>query len=141
MTGYDRLYVEYLYHFNVTRDYFECHELLEELWMEEGRDPFWQGLLQVAVGLYHFRNGNRSGSLKLFIAATDKLAAYPADARGINLRRLLDDVGMYKEKLLRYDGQPFEFYDLDIEISDPALAAEVETLKRNPPHREEYEGR
>lgn len=25
-------YIEFLYHFHCDRDYFECHEILEELW-------------------------------------------------------------------------------------------------------------
>lgn len=133
MTGYDRRYVEFLYYFNVRRDYFECHEVLEELWLEEGRNLLLQGLLQVAVGLYHYRNGNVSGAIKLFAAAVDKLAGYPADALGIDLNRLLADVREYREKLERLNKAPFDFYDLDIVILDPELEAKVDALDKNPP--------
>ncbi|MDT2309670.1 DUF309 domain-containing protein [Paenibacillus larvae] len=44
-TPYNPLLIAFVYHFNETEDYFECHEVLEELWMEEGRDIFYQGLL------------------------------------------------------------------------------------------------
>jgi hypothetical protein len=130
---YDRLYVEFLYFFNVTRDYFECHEVMEELWMEQGRSPFCQGLLQVAVSLYHFRGGNRSGAVKLMTAAIDKLSPYPAATWGIDLGRLLEECREYLARLERYSSQPFEFYDLDIVITDPALEKEVAALQKNPP--------
>ena len=36
--SYEPLYVAYLVYFNRDRDYFECHEVLEELWLERERD-------------------------------------------------------------------------------------------------------
>jgi hypothetical protein len=133
LTGFDSLYVEFLYFFNVERDYFECHEVMEELWMEEGRNPLWQGLLQVAVGLYHFRNGNVGGAIKLFQQALDKLEFYPKETMGIDLGKLVQDVQQYLAKLERIEEEPFEFYDLDIRIVHSELAAMVEELKQFPP--------
>src|SRR6476660_9740070 len=101
MAAYDRLYVAYLYYFNELRDYFECHEVMEELWLEEGRSPLYQGLLQIAVGLYHHANGNVSGSIKLFSAGLDKLAPYPVDSLGIDLGRLINESTTYVTKLHR----------------------------------------
>jgi hypothetical protein len=48
-------------------DWFECHETLEDLWVgSEGelRD-FYQGTLQLAVALHHWRNGNFGGAVRL----------------------------------------------------------------------------
>lgn len=132
-TEYDTLYIQFLYYFNIDRDYFECHEVMEHLWMEEGRNPLLQGLLQVAVGLYHFRNDNISGAIKLFTGALEKLGHHPRILLGMDLQRLLDDVREYRAKLERIDQEPFAFYDLDIVIVDPDLAAEVEVLRDNPP--------
>ncbi|GAA3400801.1 DUF309 domain-containing protein [Paenibacillus hodogayensis] len=137
MFGYDMLYVEFLYYFNVERDYFECHEVMEELWMEEGRNPLHQGLLQVAVALYHHRNGNVGGAIKLFDQAIEKLQFYPPQTIGIDLGKLLADSQTYMDKLLRIEEQPFEFYDLDIVIMHSELSAMVEELKHFPPIRRE----
>lgn len=137
--AYERLYVQFLYYFNVERDYFECHEVLEELWIEEGRNLLYQGLLQVAVGLYHHRNNNVSGATKLFNAAIEKLERYPVHSLGIDLAKLLDDSRMYVSKLLQYSQAPFDFYDLDIAIRDASLAQEVEYLKLHPPKKHEDE--
>ncbi|WP_127588635.1 DUF309 domain-containing protein [Paenibacillus koleovorans] len=142
MVAYDLLYVEFLYHFNTTRDYFECHEVMEELWMEEGRNPLHQGLLQVAVGLYHHRNGNIGGARKLMDQAIEKLEYYPRDSMGINLGKLVQDARLYLEKLERYEEEPFEFYDLNIDIVHSDLVGMVEEMKQFPPlkHEREDEG-
>jgi uncharacterized protein len=137
MRGYERLYVEFVYYFNVERDYFECHEVMEELWLEEGRHPVFQGLLQIAVGLYHYRNGNVSGSIKLFSQGIDKLQGQPDILYGIHAGKLVEESRVYVEKLKRAAEEPFEFYDLDIEIVDPELEVLVQQLVEHPPVHEE----
>ena len=92
---YDPLYVAFLWHFNGDRDYFECHELLEDLWLQENHDLLYQGLLQVAVGLYHHRNGNLGGAVKLLRQALTKLDLYPADPLGIDLGTLREECAAY----------------------------------------------
>ncbi|WP_458119339.1 DUF309 domain-containing protein [Paenibacillus sp. Z6-24] len=147
---FEPLYVAYLVYFNRDRDYFECHEVLEELWLEKGREPIYQGLLQVAVGLYHFRNGTinsmynkLSGALKMLQSSHRKLSPYAPDMLGINLDKLRHDVERYIRRLERYEQEPFEFYDLDIEIVDPLLRKAVEeaslTILVNIPQRTGYE--
>lgn len=44
MADYEPLYIDYLIYFNRDQDYFECHEVLEELWLECDRDPLYKGL-------------------------------------------------------------------------------------------------
>lgn len=134
--AYDPLYVAFVYFFNVERDYFECHEVMEELWLEEGRHPLLQGLLQVAVGLYHHANGNVSGAVKLLAAALEKLNPHPPDALGIDLDRLRRDSADYLARLHRISEAPFAPYDLDIAVLDPILANLIEQLAANPPLKE-----
>jgi predicted metal-dependent hydrolase len=133
ISDYDRLYVKFVYYFNIERDYFECHEVMEELWLEEGRSLLYQGLLQVAVGLYHYRNGNVSGAMKLFTAALEKLEGRQAELMGIDLGRLVADSKRYLSQLERLEEEPFAFYDLDIRVIDPVLDELVDVLKANPP--------
>ena len=49
-------------------DFFEAHEVWEDLWAEEhgAAHLFLQGMIQIAVGLCHFCNGNLRGALKLY---------------------------------------------------------------------------
>jgi predicted metal-dependent hydrolase len=128
MVGYDRLYVEFLYYFNIERDYFECHEVMEELWLEEGRKPLFQGLLQIAVGLYHHRNGNVGGAIKLFAQGIDKLQSFPKFTLGIDLAAIVEESRDYVQKLLKIEQTPFEFYDLNIIIVDPELGDQVQAM-------------
>ncbi|OUN00549.1 MAG: hypothetical protein BAA02_09995 [Paenibacillaceae bacterium ZCTH02-B3] len=88
----DPRFVAFVDHFNGDRDYFECHEVMEELWLDNGRDPVLQGLLQAAVGLYHWRNDNRAGAVKLFAGSLRKLAGAPAVLHGLDLALLRECV-------------------------------------------------
>jgi hypothetical protein len=88
----DPRFVAFVDHFNGDQDYFECHEVMEELWLDQGRDPLLQGLLQAAVGLYHWRNDNRAGAVKLFTGALRKLAGAPAVLHGLDLAALRECV-------------------------------------------------
>ena len=50
------------------QDFFEAHEVWEDLWAESHGDErrFVQGLIQAAVGLFHFSGGNLGGAVKLY---------------------------------------------------------------------------
>ncbi|MBC8079678.1 MAG: DUF309 domain-containing protein [Gorillibacterium sp.] len=136
---YDPLYIEFIYYFNIERDYFECHEVLEELWLKEGRSLLYQGLLQVAVGLYHHRNDNLGGAFKLFTGAIEKLESYPSDALGIDLEKLRQESNVYRDGLTLAiaDANPthYPFYDLNIVVIDPSLKEAIDLLVDNPPHK------
>lgn len=129
--AYERLYLAYLVYFNRDRDYFECHEVLEELWLARDKDPLYKALLQAAVGLYHFRNSNVRGGMIMLNRAHEVLQRYPADTLGINLAKLAREVGDYARKLETYTEQPFGYYDLTIELLDPKLAEEVAAAGRD----------
>ncbi len=49
-------------------EYFEAHEVWEELWMEcpSPERRFIQALIQAAVAIYHFSRGNFTGATRLF---------------------------------------------------------------------------
>lgn len=134
---YDVLYVAFLAYFNRERDYFECHEVMEQLWLECGRDALYQGLLQVAVGLYHHRNGNMEGGIKLLDAAIRKLEGHRPVVLGIDLEQLLDAAKRRLAELERYTAQPVPFRDLDIRIVDPALDALVAAFAPGDEHGNE----
>lgn len=58
--------------------YFETHELLEEIWVEQprGRDRIiLQGIIQAAVGLYHFQHENWRGGIRVLGYGLSKAAA------------------------------------------------------------------
>jgi uncharacterized protein len=123
---YHRLYVEYLHFFNIEQDYYECHEVLEEYWLNEGRNKLLQALLQAAVGLHHFRNGNKEGAVLLFESSLAKSKEHWSGQLGIDTELLFKEVKEYLLKLYDYDQAPFSFYPLYISITDPELQKAVE---------------
>lgn len=83
---YDPRYLAGIVLFN-RGDFFEAHEVWEDLWMDTaGPDKqFFQGLIQVAVGLCHFCNGNVRGAVKLYHSSRDYLSRYTSPHYGLNL--------------------------------------------------------
>lgn len=87
---YEPLYLAGIEKFNEC-DYYESHELWEELWTDD-RGPsrkFYQGLIQVAVALFHFGNGNLRGARKLHGTARGYLEPYLPHHLGLDLTRFL----------------------------------------------------
>ena len=82
---YDRRYLGGILFFN-NRDFFQAHEVWEDLWMESAGPErrFYQALIQAAVALYHFGNGNLRGATKLFHSSRDYMKPYPAKYLGLN---------------------------------------------------------
>ena len=74
---YDRRYLGGILCFNA-RDFFEAHEVWESLWLDGGGPErrFVQGLIQAAVALYHFGNGNVRGAYKLYHSSRKYMETY-----------------------------------------------------------------
>lgn len=74
-----------------TRQYFVCHEVLEEVWTPE-RGPrrlFLQSLIHLAVGLYHAERGNPVGASRQLRKGLRKLSGYLPECEGIDTAALL----------------------------------------------------
>ncbi len=67
--------------------FFECHELLEEVWKATaGSDKaFFHGIVQVAAAFYHYEKRNRHGAITLLTKGLTKLAGYPDRYQGVDL--------------------------------------------------------
>jgi len=87
---YDPLYLAGIEHFNKC-DFYESHEVWEELWTDyQGPSrKFYQGLIQVAVALHHFGNGNIRGAKKLYHSSRAYLQPYRPVYEGLDLEKLL----------------------------------------------------
>jgi uncharacterized protein len=124
LINYPHAYVDYLIYFHGYRDFFECHEVLEAYWKEHPNDPksaAYVGLIQVAVGLYHERRGNKAGAGKMFTSAISNLNLniQHAEALGLNVGRLTEDI----DERIRKLAADSPFVDYNLPISDPALLA------------------
>jgi uncharacterized protein len=72
-------------------EFYECHEYLEEAWMQEPRRVrfLYQGILQVGVGFYHQQNGNWRGATGLLRNGTARLKEFEPEALGLDVARLV----------------------------------------------------
>jgi predicted metal-dependent hydrolase len=72
-------------------EFFECHESLEEAWMQEsGRVRYlYQGILQVGVGFYHLKNGNWRGATGLLRNGTTRLKEFEPETLGVDVAELV----------------------------------------------------
>jgi predicted metal-dependent hydrolase len=82
---YDRRYLGGILFFN-DRDFFQAHEVWEDLWMDSTGPErrFYQALIQAAVALYHFGNGNLRGAIKLFHSSRDYMQPYRPKYLGLD---------------------------------------------------------
>jgi len=90
---YDLRYLRGIERFN-RGEYFECHEVWEDLWREAG-DPaktFLKGLIQAAVALHHQRRGNRHGAAKLLASSRACLEGYRCGYLGLDVNNLLGQI-------------------------------------------------
>ncbi|QIN80083.1 DUF309 domain-containing protein [Rubrobacter marinus] len=72
-------------------EFYECHEYLEEAWMQEPRRVrfLYQGILQVGVGFYHLKNGNWRGATGLLRNGAVRLKEFEPESLGIDVARLV----------------------------------------------------
>jgi predicted metal-dependent hydrolase len=90
---YDPHYLQGIAYFNDC-EFFEAHEAWEELWQEDHGPSrkFLQGLIQAAVALHHFGNGNIRGAKKVYFGSRSYLAAYRPKHMGLDLEKFLSEM-------------------------------------------------
>jgi uncharacterized protein len=126
---YPQAYLEYLVYFHGNRDYFECHEVLEEYWKEVdpgNRSSHWVGLIQIAVGLYHYRRNNVEGAKRMLSKA---LKNSEENQEALNLLGLNPSslIRTLEGTIIDIDRQ-LPYNSLELPIKDPALLTKAEEL-------------
>jgi hypothetical protein len=110
--GLDSHVIEGLKLFNA-REYFECHEVLENAWRAE-KGPIrelYRGILQVAVGYYHIQRGNYIGARKMFKRCRRWLAPFPDACQGINLAGLRGDMQAVEDAIVHLGPDKIAHFD------------------------------
>lgn len=81
--------------------FFEAHEALEDVWRvaPQPEKKFLQGLIQVAVALYHHGNGNSIGARSVLGRAFRNLSGYPEDFGGVDSAGLLNSISDWQRAL------------------------------------------
>ncbi|MCK0472193.1 DUF309 domain-containing protein [Halalkalibacter sp. APA_J-10(15)] len=116
-------YLDYLIHYHIYRDYFECHEILEDHW-KEVTNPLvhnqWVALIQLAVGHYHHRRSNDNGARRLYKKSYHLCSLYSDELNqlGLNTTKLLRTIKAVEAQL-----RMNEFHDVHLPMSQDLLAA------------------
>jgi predicted metal-dependent hydrolase len=73
------------------QEFYACHDTLEALWMEaiEPLKTFYQGVLQIAVALYHLSNHNWRGSVILLGEGINRLRYYQPAYADVDVAQFL----------------------------------------------------
>jgi uncharacterized protein len=89
-----------LAHFN-TREFFEAHEVWEEVWLVEGEPEktFLQGIIQIAAAFHHYRRGNTDGAETLLAAGIVKITRFPTEHRGLAIHDLREEAKWWARAL------------------------------------------
>jgi predicted metal-dependent hydrolase len=83
-------------------EFFEQHEVLEELWHAEPGPirELYQGILQVGVGFHHLGNGNYHGAVALLGRGLARLRTVAPDALGLDVAGLVVAASAAHERIL-----------------------------------------
>jgi predicted metal-dependent hydrolase len=117
---YDPLYLKGIAYFNAC-EFFEAHEVWEELWKDYSGDLrlFYKGLIQAAVALHHFGNGNIRGARKVFLSSRGYLQQYGTTCQGLDLEQFISRMNACFAEVT---ASTEEFPKIDV---DPELIPEI----------------
>jgi len=84
-------------------EFFACHDVLEDFWGELTcpEKSMFQGLIQAAVALHHFEEGNLGGARRMVCSSKAYLSSFAPSCGHIDIARLLADLQMCFEELLK----------------------------------------
>ncbi|MDM5331166.1 DUF309 domain-containing protein [Neobacillus sp. CF12] len=119
---YPEQYIQFLVHFNGDRDYFECHEILEEYWKEstdKKKDSVWVGFILLAVSRYHHRRGNFRGAQRTLEKAIKILSLH----QNVLSKQGLDVSVLFQllSKLLREIENEEIYQSINLPVTDSLL--------------------
>lgn len=117
---------QFLYEFHVTRDYFECHEILEDLWKElapRQKHHELVGFILLATGMYHWRRGNQQGACRSLLKAHRIL--HQSDRRTSSFLSLFDRDVLIDLLMRSYASceQGKSYQSISLPVSDDELVA------------------
>lgn len=117
---YDPQYLQGIAYFNAC-EFFEAHEVWEDLWKSYGGELrlFYKGLIQAAVALHHFGNGNIRGARKVYRSSRGYLERYRPTCLGLNVEKFLAE---FDACFAAVAASPEEFPQIDI---NPELIPEI----------------
>lgn len=91
------------------QQYFEAHEVLEELWLTLRQEPsgdFYKGLIQLAGAFVHVQKKRPGPAAALFALAHRNLSRYGRFYEHLDVAQVLQLIGAWQARLQAGDGVP-----------------------------------
>lgn len=82
-------------------EWYACHETIEQLWLHANgtvRD-LYQGIIQVAIALHHWRNGNYNGAMALLESSDGYLRKVVHPCLWVDVNGLIVQVEIIRAEL------------------------------------------
>ncbi len=100
-------------------EFFACHDVLEDFWGEQicPEKPFFQGLIQAAVALFHFEEGNLGGARRMSVSARAYMSSFAPTLGGIDVSQFLEDMDQCFHELC----QPHESYPAHVKLDSSLI--------------------
>lgn len=110
------------------REFFACHDVLEDYWGELtcSERTFFQGLIQAAVALFHFEEGNLGGARRMYVSSLAYMSRYSPELAGIDVAKLIADMDACFEELC----QPHDGYPVHVKLN-PSLVPMIHRISPN----------
>jgi uncharacterized protein len=122
---YPHQYTEFLAEYHGSRDFFECHEIMEEYWKQQKgsrHEGCWLVFVRISVACYHGRRGNWAGARKLMAKAAEEVDPLKMSELGLHgdqLARMVTETSRQWNEIIH----PV-YCDLDLPIADSRLTEE-----------------
>ncbi len=115
-------------------EFYACHDTLEAVWIEapEADKRFYQGILQVAVALYHLGNQNWRGGVILLGEGIHRLRSFPSDYAGLDMADFMAEVTSLLSFLQHQGAENLPALQLTIGPGGRGLIAEEEQHRSQP---------
>jgi uncharacterized protein len=94
-------------------EYYECHEVLEDIWRAESDDVryLYQGILQIGVAFHHLGNANWRGATGLLEGGIEKVSRYRPACMGVDTDRLVREAQACLEMLRALGPERVDAFD------------------------------
>lgn len=82
--------------------WYDCHETVEDIWIGSRGEVkhLLQGIIQVAVALHHWQNGNYIGAVGLLETGVEYLSCAPQGCMWIDVQGLIEQANRFRQALV-----------------------------------------
>jgi uncharacterized protein len=85
---YPPLYLQFFRHYH-NEEYWEAHEVLEELWQTQRHNDFYHGLIQIVAIMHQLKRGKVRGARKLATSALGYLKPFVPQKDGVDVAEVI----------------------------------------------------